>query len=169
MMTAAETAAFRRTGRRGWLRFFFETRLTLLALVRVLGHELNNSLTPITIQGDSDQLDQLLINLVSNAAEASLETGGGVCVGWKQAGSFLEMWVEDEGPGLANTANLFVPFFTTKAGGSGIGLVLCRQIAEAHGGQITLQNRGPDGGCVARLKLAIRTHPLVRGQNGIGG
>jgi nitrogen fixation/metabolism regulation signal transduction histidine kinase len=114
----------------------------------------------ITIQGDSDQLDQLLINLVSNAAEASLETGGGVCVGWKQAGSFLEIWVEDEGPGLANTANLFVPFFTTKAGGSGIGLVLCRQIAEAHGGQITLENRGPDGGCVARLKLALHTHPL---------
>ena len=53
----------------------------------------------------------------------------------------LEVWVEDEGPGLQNTANLFVPFFTTKPGGSGIGLVLSRQIAEAHGGSLRLENR----------------------------
>ena len=65
--------------------------------------------------------------------------------------------IQDEGPGLSNTANLFVPFFTTKPGGSGIGLVLSRQIAEAHGGSLDLRNRtnGPGGekGCEARLIL----------------
>jgi len=59
-----------------------------------------------------------------------------VRVGWKKAGSHVEIWIEDEGPGLSNTANLFVPFFTTKPKGSGIGLVLSRQIAEAHGGSL---------------------------------
>src|ERR1017187_8450747 len=150
-------------------------------LVRVLGHELNNSLTPIksiagslesivaretlpddwrddmrrglsvimplsvadcvgravsfetrlpvqvasglnfTIQGDPDQLEQVLINLLRNAADASLATNGGVTVGW-QRDTMLEIWIKDEGPGLSSTANLFVPFFTTKPGGSGIGL-----------------------------------------------
>jgi len=65
------------------------------------------------------------------------------------------VWVEDEGPGLSSTANLFVPLFTTKPGGSGIGLVLSRQIAEAHGGALTLENRADRGGCVARLRLPL--------------
>ncbi len=109
----------------------------------------------LTIQADSDQLEQLLINLIRNAADASLETGGGVDVGWRRENSHLLVWVRDEGPGLSNTANLFVPFFTTKPGGSGIGLVLSRQIAEAHGGTLTLQN-APDGrGCEARLSLPV--------------
>ena len=68
-------------------------------------------------------------------------------------GATLEIWVKDEGPGLSSTANLFVPFFTTKPGGSGIGLVLSRQIAEGHGGALTLENRTDGPGCVARLKL----------------
>src|SRR5207247_220167 len=95
----------------------------------------------LTVQADGDQLEQLLINLVRNGADAALETGGGVKVGWKKYPAQLEVWVEDEGPGLSNTANLFVPFFTTKPQGTGIGLVLCRQIAEAHGGTLTLENR----------------------------
>ena len=81
----------------------------------------------LIVQGDGDQLDQALTNLVRNAADAARETGGGVRSGWRRAGGFVEVWVEDDGPGLANTANLFVPFFTTKPGGSGIGLALCRQ------------------------------------------
>ncbi|MCW5977042.1 MAG: PAS domain-containing protein [Bryobacteraceae bacterium] len=107
------------------------------------------------IPGDGDQLDQLLINLIRNAADAALETGGSVRAGWRRADSQLEVWVEDEGPGLSNTANLFVPFFTTKPGGSGIGLALCRQIAEAHNGTLTLENRKSGHGCEARLALPL--------------
>jgi nitrogen fixation/metabolism regulation signal transduction histidine kinase len=106
----------------------------------------------LTIQGDPDQLEQVLINLLRNAADASLTTKGSVTVGW-QRDTMLEIWIKDEGPGLSSTANLFVPFFTTKPGGSGIGLVLSRQIAEGHGGALSLENRVDGPGCVARLRL----------------
>ena len=109
----------------------------------------------LIIQADGDQLEQLLINVVRNAADASLETGGGVRVGWSRQDGQLVVWVRDEGPGLPNTSNLFVPFFTTKPTGSGIGLVLSRQIAEAHGGSLTLQNVTSGHGCEARLLLPI--------------
>jgi two-component system, NtrC family, nitrogen regulation sensor histidine kinase NtrY len=109
----------------------------------------------LVLQADGDQLDQLLINLLRNAADAALETRGGVRAGWKAQASKVEIWIEDDGPGLSNTANLFVPFFTTKQGGSGIGLVLGRQIAEAHGGSLTLENRGDARGCIVRLRLPI--------------
>jgi nitrogen fixation/metabolism regulation signal transduction histidine kinase len=107
-----------------------------------------------TIQGDPDQLEQVLINLLRNATDASLATRGRVTVGW-QRDTMLEIWVKDEGPGLSSTANLFVPFFTTKPGGSGIGLVLSRQIAEGHGGALSLENRTDGPGCVARLRLPL--------------
>jgi nitrogen fixation/metabolism regulation signal transduction histidine kinase len=107
------------------------------------------------IQGDRDQLDQLLINLIRNAVDASRETGGGVLVSWRRSGGFLEVSVEDEGEGLSNTSNLFVPFFTTKPGGSGIGLALSRQIAEGHGGTLTLNNRASGRGCEATLRLPL--------------
>lgn len=109
----------------------------------------------VTIRADGDQIEQLLINLVRNAADASLETGGGVRVGWMKNAHHIDLFVQDEGPGLSNTANLFVPFFTTKPGGSGIGLVLSRQIAEAHGGALTVQNRSDGPGCEARLRLPL--------------
>jgi nitrogen fixation/metabolism regulation signal transduction histidine kinase len=109
----------------------------------------------LVVQGDDVQLEQLLINLVRNAVDASMETHGRVDVGWQQKNGQVEVWVRDEGPGLASTANLFVPFFTTKAQGSGIGLVLSRQIAEAHGGTLTLENRQQLRGCEARLRLPL--------------
>jgi nitrogen fixation/metabolism regulation signal transduction histidine kinase len=118
----------------------------------------------VIVQADRDQLEQLLINLLRNAADAARETSGGVSLSWSVTGRFLELWVEDEGPGISNMANLFVPFFTTKPGGSGIGLVLCRQIAEAHGGSVTLENRKDARGCRACVRLPVDARaqmPLV--------
>ncbi len=113
----------------------------------------------ISVQADADQLDQLLINLVRNAADAALETGGGVEVSWNVGQRQLEICVADEGPGVASTTNLFVPFFTTKPGGSGIGLALSRQIAEAHQGSLGLENRRDRRGARARLQLPLSTAP----------
>jgi len=111
--------------------------------------------TEAIVRADPDQIEQLFINILRNAADAALETGGGVEVGWTQPrrAPYVEVVVRDEGPGLPKTTNLFVPFFTTKPQGSGIGLVLCRQIAEAHGGALTLENRTDRPGCLARLRL----------------
>jgi nitrogen fixation/metabolism regulation signal transduction histidine kinase len=110
---------------------------------------------PVTVRADTDQVEQLLINLVRNGVDAALETGGGVSVGWKRDGRNFELWVDDEGKGLTNASNLFVPFFTTKPAGSGIGLVLSRQIAEAHGGTLTLENRTDRQGCRAYVRLPL--------------
>jgi two-component system nitrogen regulation sensor histidine kinase NtrY len=110
---------------------------------------------PLTIQGDADQLEQVLINLIRNAVDASIETNGRVFVRHERNATSVEILVRDEGPGLANTANLFVPFFTTKRGGSGIGLVLSRQIAEAHSGSLALGNVPNGKGCEAKLILPL--------------
>jgi PAS domain S-box-containing protein len=109
----------------------------------------------VSIRADGDQLDQALINLVRNAVDASLESGGAVDVSWAVRNDFVDVEVTDEGPGLSGTANLFVPFFTTKPDGSGIGLVLARQIAEAHGGTLTLENRRGTRGAVATMRLRL--------------
>jgi nitrogen fixation/metabolism regulation signal transduction histidine kinase len=129
---------------------------SLIRRVAGLETRLEVEVTPgpdVIVQADPDQLEQLLINLIRNATDAALETQGGVRVGWNRLGAQLEIRVEDEGPGLSNTANLFVPFFTTKPGGSGIGLALSRQIAEAHNGGLTLENRTDRSGCRAQLRL----------------
>jgi signal transduction histidine kinase len=125
----------------------------------------------MTVSLDAAQLEQVIINLIKNAVEAAPEPGHSapptccVRVGWHKIPGALEITVEDDGPGIANLQNLFVPFFTTKPSGSGIGLVLCRQIAENHSGSLTLENRidrsglvSPEprvGGCIARLRLPI--------------
>jgi nitrogen fixation/metabolism regulation signal transduction histidine kinase len=108
---------------------------------------------PVAIRADAAQIEQVLINLLLNAAEASLETGGAVTIGWKEIGDCVEIIVRDEGHGIMNPTNLFVPFFTTKPGGSGIGLALSRQIAEAHGGSLTLANRTGARGAEAVFRL----------------
>jgi two-component system nitrogen regulation sensor histidine kinase NtrY len=115
----------------------------------------------VEIQADPVQLEQVVINLLRNAAEASLDSAERrVELGWDAppGSGQVEVWIADHGPGLADTGNLFVPFFTTKPQGSGIGLVLSRQIAEAHGGSLVLENRKPGPGCRARLRLPLGDH-----------
>jgi len=113
----------------------------------------------VQAQGDRDQLEQLLINIVSNAVDASLQkqpTGDGqVSIGWHIDADWIEIHVDDDGPGLPDGTDVFVPFFTTKDHGSGIGLTLSRQIAEAHGGSLTLENHPNTPGCRACLRLPV--------------
>jgi two-component system nitrogen regulation sensor histidine kinase NtrY len=113
----------------------------------------------VTIKADRGQLDQLLINIITNAVEASLETkpdgSGEVQIGWRIDGTHLYVWIDDDGPGFDEARDVFVPFFTTKAKGSGIGLALSRQIAEAHGGYLTLENLASENGCRACLWLPL--------------
>ncbi len=112
--------------------------------------------SPVSLIADPDQIEQALINLIKNAVDASLADGAGkVCLRWRSDAHALVAEILDDGAGLPPSENLFVPFFTTKPGGSGIGLVLARQIVEAHGGTLTLENRKDARGCVARLRLPI--------------
>ena len=125
------------------VRMFPAERVTLLAGASV------------QLNADPDQIEQALINLLQNAMDAVSATGGNARMDWQATQKAVEIRVEDEGTGLSNPANLFVPFFTTRQGGSGVGLVLCRKIAEAHGGSVTLENRVSGDGCVATLRLPL--------------
>ena len=116
----------------------------------------------VRVDIDADQIEQALINLIQNATDAALSTGGDVRLRWRLEGGALVAEIIDGGPGLPPSENLFVPFFTTKRGGSGIGLVLARQIVEAHGGALTLENRDDARGCVARLRLPAAAGALTR-------
>jgi two-component system, NtrC family, nitrogen regulation sensor histidine kinase NtrY len=121
----------------------------------------------VEVFADTDQMEQLLINLVRNGVEAACSAReDAVAAGLpherpivtmrsRVEGDFLSVAIEDNGPGLTNPANLFVPFYTTKKAGSGVGLVLARQIAEAHGGTLELRNRGDAHGCEAELRIPL--------------
>lgn len=139
------------------------------------------------ILADPDQIEQLLINLVRNAVEAAYSAreesmvkvvaaavaskappapgqvalAPAVSIQAEPRAGFLSITVTDNGPGLSNPGNLFVPFYTTKKTGSGVGLALARQIAEAHGGTLELRNRADTHGCeaIVRVPLAHRESP----------
>ena len=117
---------------------------------------------PVTILCDPDQIQQALINLLRNAVDAALSPEGPhpdrtpqVAIAWQARATELVLIIEDNGPGVTNPSNLFVPFYTTKAHGSGIGLVLAQQIASAHHGAVTLTNSAATGGCRAELILPL--------------
>jgi two-component system nitrogen regulation sensor histidine kinase NtrY len=156
-------------------------RTTLAPIVeRVAGLEIRMQVEVVPgpdahLMLDPDQFEQMLINLVRNAVEAALEAGSlangsstnaspeddafssrsvpEVVMHWELTEKDLVLTIDDNGPGLLNPSNAFVPFYTTKPAGSGIGLVLCRQVAEAHGGSIELLNLPDRRGCRARVVL----------------
>jgi len=110
----------------------------------------------VTLDADPDQLEQMLINLLRNAVDASLANGAeSVLVLWRLDDSALLVAIEDRGMGIANSENLFVPFYTTKPAGSGVGLALAQQIARAHGGEISLINREDGEGARATIRLPL--------------
>jgi two-component system, NtrC family, nitrogen regulation sensor histidine kinase NtrY len=151
---------------------------TLVKRVAALETRVNVTVVPgpdITLMADPDQLEQMLINLLRNAAEAMLEpstpvenSNGSnspsgsesepqVVLTWKLTEKDVILTIEDSGPGLMNPSNVFVPFYTTKPGGSGIGLLVSRQISEAHGGFLELANRRDQRGCAVKVILPRTT------------
>jgi len=133
----------------------------VVALETRLAVVVADSATDVEVSCDAAQIEQVVINLVKNAVDATFEAHpppephAGVRVSWQRFPRYVELRIEDDGPGIANPGNLFVPFFTTKPEGSGIGLVLCRQIAENHGGSLTLENHPGATGSIARLTLPL--------------
>jgi len=108
----------------------------------------------VVLHADPDQLEQMFINLLANAVDASLDNGAQtVRASWRLAESSAAVMIEDRGLGIANAENLFVPFYTTKPAGSGVGLALAQQIARAHGGEISLANREDGEGARAMVRL----------------
>lgn len=108
-----------------------------------------------TLFGDPVHLEQALINLVKNAVEANEGNTEPVRFGCRLVEGNAEFEIADGGAGIRNPDNLFVPFYTTKPGGAGVGLVLCRKIAARHHGQVSLENRSDAAGAVARLSVPL--------------
>ena len=111
----------------------------------------------VSLYADRDQLQQVLINVFKNANEANISAGNTaspIHVNWVTSDTTLTIHVTDKGQGIHNTENLFVPFYTTKQHGSGIGLILCRQIILNHGGEFTLAN-APQAGARASIQLPL--------------
>jgi len=144
----------------------------VLLLERVVGLETRldvmlGDVPEVDLLADADQLEQLLINLVKNAVEAAISSheedepvplsapAPQVTIQCSLELDNVAIFIEDNGPGLTNPANLFVPFYTTKKSGSGVGLVLARQIAEAHGGTLELRNRTDRSGCQAEVHIPL--------------
>jgi signal transduction histidine kinase len=131
----------------------------LLERVVLLEQRLTVQLDPgpsIVLNADSDQLEQMLINLLANAVDASLAKGSrAVHLGWQVKDAAALVAIEDCGLGIANSDNLFVPFYTTKPGGSGVGLALAQRIARAHGGEVSLVNREDGEGARATIRLPL--------------
>jgi nitrogen fixation/metabolism regulation signal transduction histidine kinase len=131
----------------------------LLERLILLEQRLKVQLEPgpaVILHADPDQLEQMLINLLANAVDATLANHARlVQVGWRLADSFVSITIDDSGMGIANTENLFVPFYTTKPKGSGVGLALAQQIARAHGGEIRLLNRDDGNGARATIRLPL--------------
>lgn len=111
----------------------------------------------VTMLIDPVQIEQVLINIIKNSVESmqSVNSQGVVDLSWLAEKNTFTLTISDEGAGILNPDNLFVPFYTTKQRGSGIGLVLCRQILEAHNGQLTLTNRLDKNGCLAVISIPI--------------
>lgn len=131
----------------------------LIDRVVLLEQRLSVELEPgpaVNLHADPDQLEQMFINLLANAVDATLANDRqAVRVGWRVADSTAWITIEDTGMGIANSDNLFVPFYTTKPKGSGVGLALAQQIARAHGGEIRLINREDGEGARATVRLPI--------------
>jgi nitrogen fixation/metabolism regulation signal transduction histidine kinase len=129
----------------------------LLERVALLEHRLPVELVPgplVVLDADPDQLEQMFINLLANAVDAELQNRSQpVCASWQLIGGAAWVAIEDRGLGIANADNLFVPFYTTKPSGSGVGLALAQQIARAHGGEIQVVNREDGVGARALVRL----------------
>ena len=154
----------------GFTKVFDRTNCETCRRARNASPRRRNSQLRIDFLADPDQLEQMLINLIRNAADAVLQVQGverqsngskssdtdqQIVFSWKSTAEDVIISIQDNGPGLMNPANAFVPFYTTKPAGRGIGLVLSRQIAEAHGGSLKLENRPDRQGCLVRITLAI--------------